>query len=234
MHAWLCENPIGVEALQWKELPTPEPKAGRGADRDQGREPELSGPADRAEQVPDEAAAALRARLGVRGRDRGVGEGVTHLKVGQRVAAFGGTGGFGTHASSRRPVHAAARRLRLDDAAAFILIYATTHHALIDRAAAEAPAKRCWCWARRRRGHGGDPDRQGARRARDRRGSSDEKCELCSQLGADATINYTKANLRDALKAVTDGKGPDVVYDPVGGDFAEPVFRRSPGAAATW
>ena len=31
MHAWLCENPIGVEALQWKELPTPEPKAGRGA-----------------------------------------------------------------------------------------------------------------------------------------------------------------------------------------------------------
>jgi NADPH2:quinone reductase len=28
MHAWLCENPIGVEALQWKELPTPVPKAG--------------------------------------------------------------------------------------------------------------------------------------------------------------------------------------------------------------
>ena len=28
MHAWLCENPVGVEALQWKELPTPEPKAG--------------------------------------------------------------------------------------------------------------------------------------------------------------------------------------------------------------
>ena len=29
MHAWLCENPIGVEALQWKELPTPEPQAGQ-------------------------------------------------------------------------------------------------------------------------------------------------------------------------------------------------------------
>ena len=45
------------------------------------------------------------------------------------------------------------------------------------------------------------------------------------ELGADATINYARGNLRDALKALTDGKGPDVVYDPVGGDLAEPVFR---------
>ena len=28
MHAWLCENPVGVDALQWKELTTPQPKAG--------------------------------------------------------------------------------------------------------------------------------------------------------------------------------------------------------------
>jgi NADPH2:quinone reductase len=44
-------------------------------------------------------------------------------------------------------------------------------------------------------------------------------------LGADATINYSQGNLRDAIKAATDGKGPDVIYDPVGGDFAEPAFR---------
>jgi NADPH2:quinone reductase len=55
--------------------------------------------------------------------------------------------------------------------------------------------------------------------------STDEKCALCKTLGADATINYSKENLRDALKALTDGKGPDVIYDPVGGDFAEPAFR---------
>jgi threonine dehydrogenase-like Zn-dependent dehydrogenase len=53
-------------------------------------------------------------------------------------------------------------------------------------------------------------------------------------MGADATINYSKENLRDALKALTDGKGPDVIYDPVGGDFAEPPSAPSPGAAATW
>ena len=55
MHAWLCENPTGVDALQWKELPTPEP--GRaGAHRDPRREPELPRHPDRAEQVPVQAA----------------------------------------------------------------------------------------------------------------------------------------------------------------------------------
>jgi NADPH2:quinone reductase len=55
--------------------------------------------------------------------------------------------------------------------------------------------------------------------------SSDEKCELCKSIGADATINYASGNIRDELKRITGGKGPDVVYDPVGGDIAEPVFR---------
>jgi NADPH2:quinone reductase len=55
--------------------------------------------------------------------------------------------------------------------------------------------------------------------------STDEKCALCTAIGADATINYTTKNLRDEIKALTEGKGPDVIYDPVGGDFTEPAFR---------
>jgi NADPH2:quinone reductase len=55
--------------------------------------------------------------------------------------------------------------------------------------------------------------------------STDEKCDLCLQVGADAVINYASENLREAVKALSDGKGPDVVYDPVGGDLAEPAFR---------
>jgi NADPH2:quinone reductase len=55
--------------------------------------------------------------------------------------------------------------------------------------------------------------------------STDEKCELCRRIGADATLNYGTENVRERLKALTGGKGPDVVYDPVGGDLAEPVFR---------
>jgi len=55
--------------------------------------------------------------------------------------------------------------------------------------------------------------------------SSDEKCALCTSIGADATINYTTQDLRATLKTLTDGKGPDVIYDPVGGDLAEPALR---------
>ena len=43
--------------------------------------------------------------------------------------------------------------------------------------------------------------------------------------GADATINSSTGKVRDEIKVLTEGRGPDVVYDPVGGDLAEPVFR---------
>jgi NADPH2:quinone reductase len=55
--------------------------------------------------------------------------------------------------------------------------------------------------------------------------SSDEKLEICRQHGADALINYSTQDLREAIKAATDGRGPDVIYDPVGGAYAEPAFR---------
>jgi NADPH2:quinone reductase len=59
--------------------------------------------------------------------------------------------------------------------------------------------------------------------------SSKAKCDLCTSLGADVTIDYSEQSLangfREALKAATDGRGPDVVYDPVGGEFVEPTFR---------
>jgi NADPH2:quinone reductase len=44
-------------------------------------------------------------------------------------------------------------------------------------------------------------------------------------LGADHVINYTTENLRDRLKELTQGQGPNVVYDPVGGDIAEAALR---------
>jgi len=55
--------------------------------------------------------------------------------------------------------------------------------------------------------------------------SSEEKLALCKQLGADELINYSEVSLKDAVKELTGGKGVDVVYDPVGGDYAEPAVR---------
>jgi len=55
--------------------------------------------------------------------------------------------------------------------------------------------------------------------------SSDEKCAFARQRGADETVNYTTTDLRDALKELTGGQGADVIYDPVGGDYAESALR---------
>ena len=55
--------------------------------------------------------------------------------------------------------------------------------------------------------------------------SSDEKLELCRDRGADDTINYATENLKERAKALTEGHGCDVVYDAVGGDYAEAAIR---------
>jgi NADPH:quinone reductase len=55
--------------------------------------------------------------------------------------------------------------------------------------------------------------------------STDEKLALCREYGADETINYTTQPLREALSELVGKKGVDVVYDPVGGDLAEPALR---------
>ncbi|MCW5652649.1 NADPH:quinone oxidoreductase family protein [Hydrogenophaga sp.] len=230
MQAWLCENPVGVEALTWKELPTPEPKAGEVLIEIQAASlnfPDLLIVQNKYQHKPPLPFVPGAEYAGV---VRSLGEGVKHLQVGQGVACFGGTGGFGTHA-----VVPAAVCMPLPpgfppvDAAAFIMIYATSWHALMDRGALQAGETVLVLGAA---GGVGTAAIQIAKAAGARviaAASSDEKCELCRQLGADATINYSvhtpKEGLRDAIKALTDGKGPDVIYDPVGGDFAEPAFR---------
>lgn len=55
--------------------------------------------------------------------------------------------------------------------------------------------------------------------------SSEEKLDFAVQAGADERINYSEEDLRASLKTLTDGQGPDVIYDPVGGDLSEAAFR---------
>src|SRR5579872_5602119 len=55
--------------------------------------------------------------------------------------------------------------------------------------------------------------------------SSDEKLAFARGRGADETVNYAAENLRDALKKLGGERGTDVVYDPVGGPYAEPALR---------
>jgi NADPH2:quinone reductase len=55
--------------------------------------------------------------------------------------------------------------------------------------------------------------------------STDEKLALTKEYGADITINYSRENLRDAVKKHTNGRGVDVIYDPVGGDLFDQAIR---------
>ena len=55
--------------------------------------------------------------------------------------------------------------------------------------------------------------------------SSQEKLDFARSAGADQTINYSEAPLKETVKELTEGKGVDVVYDPVGGELAEQAFR---------
>jgi len=229
MQAWLCENPIGVEALSWKQLPTPDPQADEV--RVAIKAASLNFPDLLIVQNKYQMKPALPFVPGSEyaGIVEAVGADVRQVKVGDAVAAFGGTGGFGTHAVVKAAlVMPLPAGFAFDDAAAFVLTYATTHHALLDRAALKAGETVLVLGAA---GGVGTAAIQIAKAVGARviaAASSDEKCALCLQLGADAAINYGGANLpklRDEIKRLTDGKGPDVVYDPVGGDLAEPVFR---------
>jgi NADPH2:quinone reductase len=226
MQAWLCENPVGVDALTWTTLPTPQPKPGEVLLEIHAASlnfPDLLIVQNKYQMKP---ALPFVPGSEYAGTVQAVGDGVTHLRVGQAVACLSGTGGFATHTLAP-----AALCLPLPpgmpmvDAAAFIMIYATSHHALVDRAQLQAGETVLVLGAA---GGVGSSAIQIAKACGARviaAASTDEKCALCQSIGADATINYSTSNLRDAVKGLTDGKGPDVIYDPVGGDFSEAAFR---------
>ncbi len=226
MHAWLCETLDGVNALQWRELPTPEPKPGevrvvvKAASLNFPDLLIVEGKYQFKPPLPFVPGAEFAGTIDA------VGEGVKGLKVGMPAAAIAGTGGFGTHACvDATRVIPLPPGFALEDGAAFTFTYGTSHHALMDRAQLKAGDTVLVLGAA---GGVGSAALQIAKAAGAKviaAASTDEKCALCKQLGADETLNYSTQDVRETLKALTGGKGPDVVYDPVGGALAEPVFR---------
>ena len=226
MHAWLCNNPVGIDALTWTELPTPQPGAGEVLLKIHAASvnfPDLLIVQNKYQIKPALPFVPGSEYAGV---VEAVGQGVSHLKIGQAVACLSGTGGFATHtlapAALCMPLPPG---FPLVDAAAFIMIYATSHHALLDRAQLKAGETVLVLGAA---GGVGTSAIQIAKACGARviaAASSADKCALCISIGADASINYSSENLREAVKTLTKGKGPDVIYDPVGGDYSEPAFR---------
>ena len=155
-----------------------------------------------------------------------VGEGVTHLTVGQRVAAFTGTGAFATHL-----IAPAAATLPLPDdldlnvAATLPLAYGTAMHALIDRGQLKAGETLLVLGAAGGVGLAAVMIGKALGARVIAAASTQEKLDLARAHGADEVINYTDTDLKAAVAELTGKKGVDVILDPVGDRWAESAFR---------
>ncbi len=155
-----------------------------------------------------------------------VGEGVKHLKIGDRVVASTGTGGF-----AERAIADAARVLPLphgmsfEAGASFVLAYGTSIHALTTIGKLQAGETLLVLGAAGGVGIAAIEIAKALGARVIAAASSEDKRNLAKQAGADETVDYTQAEWRREVERLTNGNGADVVYDAVGGAYAEPALR---------
>lgn len=155
-----------------------------------------------------------------------VGTGVHHVHVGQRVALFTRTGAFAERlcapAITATPIPDV---IPFDVAATLPLAFGTAMHALIDRAGIVPGETLLVLGASGGVGLAAVMIGKALGARVIAAASTDEKLALCRAHGADDVINYATESLRDRVKVLTNGLGPDVICDPVGGEFTEAAFR---------
>lgn len=226
MRALLCREPGPVSGLTVADLPAPEPR-----EREVVVRVEAAGL-----NYPD--ALMVQGRYQVKpplpfvpgmelaGVVSAVGAGVREVRAGDPVMATSTTGAFAELCAV--PVERVLPRpasLAPELAAASLITYGTTLHALEDRARLRPGETVLVLGAA---GGVGTAAVELAKLLGARviaAASSAEKLEVCRRLGADETVDYAKEDLRERLKALTGGKGVDVVYDPVGGSYSEAALR---------
>jgi len=155
-----------------------------------------------------------------------VGPDVTRFKVGDKVLSMGASGAFCEKiAANEYAVFPMPEGLSFEQAAGISITYFTSYYALKQRAKLQPGETLLVLGAAG--GVGTTAIELGKLMGAKviAAASSTEKLELCKQLGADEVINYNEVSLKDTVKELTGGKGVDVVYDPVGGDYAEPAIR---------
>jgi len=155
-----------------------------------------------------------------------LGEGATGVQVGQRVLASCVCGAFAEQVLvDARHILPMPDDLGFDVAAAFMLAYGTSYHALKGRAQLKAGETLLVLGASGGVGLAAVQIGKALGARVIAAASTADKLALCQRQGAFAVINYAQEDLRGRLKALTDGRGPDVIYDPVGGSYSEPALR---------
>lgn len=226
MKAIVCEAFGGPEDLVVRELPSPEVKAGQVRIRVHAAGVNFPDSLIIQGKYQFKPAFPFSPGAEVAGIVDAVGEGVSHVKPGDRVLGTGLWGGYAEEmvvdASACFPI---PDSLSFEAASGFLMTYGTSHHALKQRARIQ-PGETLLVL-----GAAGGVGLAAVELAKVMQArviaaaSTDDKLALTREYGADETINYTTQDLREALKAITGGKDVDVIYDPVGGALAEPAFR---------
>ncbi len=233
MKAMMSHEAGGPEALKLTEVATPEP--GKGEVRIAVKAAGVNFPdtliiRDLYQFKPTRPFAPGGEVAGV---IEAVGDGVDGFAPGDRVLAAGINGGYATHfIANAASVNKIPDAMPFEDAAAFLLTYGTSHYALKDRANLQ-PGESLFIIGAAG-GVGAAAIELGkAFGAKVVAGvSSEDKAAFCKELGADETLVYPRELDRDSQKALSGeikklcgGEGADVVYDAVGGDYAEPALR---------
>jgi NADPH2:quinone reductase len=155
-----------------------------------------------------------------------VGEGAGRFAVGDKVIITPSTGAFAERCAV--PEYLAMLipdGLDFGQAAGFTITYSTSYHALIQHARLKEGETVLVLGAA---GGVGITAVEIAKALGARviaAASSDEKLAFAKSAGADDTINYADVSLKDAVREITNGKGADVIYDPVGGEVGEQALR---------
>ncbi len=155
-----------------------------------------------------------------------VGAGVDAFRVGDRVFGFVQSGAFAEQLAV--PASALMKMndsMDFDTAAALTLTYGTSHHAVVDRAQLKSGETMLVLGAAGGVGLAAIEIGKAIGATVIAAASTDDKLAICRAHGADEGINYTSEDLRAGIKRITGGKGPDVIYDPVGGAYTEAAFR---------
>jgi len=154
-----------------------------------------------------------------------IGEGVKGFQLGDSVMALCAHGGFAPSPIAETTPAISPPGVSMEMAASFTMVYATSYHGLVDRAQLKAGETLLVLGAAGGVGLSAVEIGKALGARVIAAASSDAKLEVCRAHGADDCINYSREDLRERIKALTAGKGVDVVYDPVGGHLAEPAFR---------
>ena len=155
-----------------------------------------------------------------------VGPDVDGGRLGERVMALTGSGGFAEKVAV--PVRALLpipEGMDMATASGFPTAYGTSYHALVDRGAVQPGETLLVLGAAGGVGMSAVEIGAALGAVVIAGASSAEKLAVCVEHGAAMTIDYSRENLRERLRELTAGQGVDVIYDPVGADLAEPAFR---------